>query len=490
MRTDKVIASLMAAVLTVSMFASVDGANPKRPGRGDDSFNRFDPPNKKFGEAIGIGAPFTQYTPLAVGAPWILDLRVKWMREDMNTGPVNPSPGVYRFDAGRESKYPTMHERFQFYADNNINVVVLLYGRNPTAYPDEPRGYYRVGAYGDYALAVAKQLETYGFEFVLEIMNEPHGIMKQTFGGHQQGGSPGGGVAPWMKRYVAMANDAIQKVKAHNPKIKIITDDDLWICHYWMVQAGIDNRLDGFAIHPYHKPFPGKGNNYNVPYWKMVNDDQSRRSNLQRVRHEYESKLGHSVAPYSTEVGFSIGEEGGAHDTQKEEVIAAYLPREFIIEFAAGVEVIQWFALKMPFPKFGDPFGLVENATLKKRMPYAAMKTMVQQLGDYYMIDQIAGRTNTVAGTQAYLFKNDADNCKVAIWDIMDDSKDISATRTVRIDLNAAKPDKVQLHDIYGKQLKKTFDSKGYLQLEIGISPIYVDGVGRDVTLAKCLCEE
>jgi len=254
------------------------------------------------------------------------------------------------------------------------------------------------------------------------------------------------------------------------------------------VQPGVDTRLVGFAIPPYHKPFPGKGNNYNVPYWKMVNDDQSRRSNIQRVRHEYESKLGHGVAPYSTEVGFSIREKGGAHDAQKEEVIAAYLPREFIIEFAVGVEVIQWFALKMPFPKFGDPFGLVENSTSKKRMPYFSMKTMVRQLGDYNLIDQIAGRRSTVAGTQAYLFKNDADNCKVAIWDVMDDSKDINATKTVRIDLNTAKPDKVQLQDIYGKELERTFDSKGHLQLKIGISPIYIDGVGRDVTLASS-CE-
>ena len=50
-------------------------------------------------------------------------------------------------------------------------------------------------------------------------------------------------------------------------------------------------------------------------------------------------------------------------------------------------------------------------------------------------------------------------------------------------DRNTAAPDKVKLYDIYGKEIKKTLDSKGNLKLQIGISPIYIDGVGPDV---KC----
>jgi len=123
--------------------------------------------------------------------------------------------------------------------------------------------------------------------------------------------------------------------------------------------------------------------------------------------------------------------------------------------------------------------------TFAKRKAYFSMKTMVKQLADYKMIDQIAGRESTVAGTQAYLFKNDANNYKLVIWDIMNDSKDINETKTVKIGLNTANPDKVKLYDIYGKELKTSFDNKGNLQLKIGISPIYIDGVGRKVELKK-----
>ena len=467
----------------------------------DHLFNKFVPPNKKFGEAVGLQAPFTQYTKLADGGPWFVDLGIKWAREDMNAYSIEPSPGMYQFNDrfGNASGVPTMHERFQFYADNNIHVIVVVGGVNTRAYPKEQGegGVYPVEAYGDYALAVAKQLETYGNDFIIEIMNEPVNFMRGALnkagnkqgGGNQQGGSPSGDVAAWMKRYVAMANNAIQKIKAYNPKIKVIAGESaIWaISNYWMVQAGIDSRMDGFIIHPYWKPFPGKGNNYNVPYWKMINDDQSRRSNIQRTGYEFEKKFGHRVPPYSTEVGFSdmtVG-GGGAHDKQKPEVIAAYLPREFITEFAAGVEVIQWFVLKSPSAKFGDPFGLVSMKGHEKRKAYFSMKTMVKQLADYKMIDQIAGRESTVAGTQAYLFKNDANNYKLVIWDIMNDSKDINETKTVKIGLNTANPDKVKLYDIYGKELKTSFDNKGNLQLKIGISPIYIDGVGRKVELKK-----
>ncbi len=141
--------------------------------------------------------------------------------------------------------------------------------------------------------------------------------------------------------------------------------------------------------------------------------------------------------------------------------------------------------LKSPSAKFGDPFGLVSMKGHEKRKAYFSMKTMVKQLADYKMIDQIAGRESTVAGTQAYLFKNDANNYKLVIWDIMNDSKDINETKTVKIGLNTANPDKVKLYDIYGKELKTSFDNKGNLQLKIGISPIYIDGVGRKVELKK-----
>ena len=505
MRKRKSLIVLTAAVLVgfscVAVSAGAAGAKPEKQLKGDDFFNKFSPPSKKFGEAVGIQSPFTQYTSLADGGPWFVDLGIKWAREDMNAYSIEPKPGVYQFNDryGNAPGVPTMHERFQFYADNNINVIVIVGGVNTVAYPKEQGegGVYPVEAYGDYALAVAKQLETYGNDFIIEIMNEPVNFMRGALkragnkqgGGNQQGGDPANGVALWMKRYVTMANNAIQKIKAYNPKIKIIAGESaIWaISNYWMVKAGIDSRMDGFIIHPYWKPFPGKGSNYNVPYWKMINDDQSRRSNIQRTGYEFEKNFGRRVPPYSTEVGFSditVG-GGGAHDKQKPEVIAAYLPREFITEFAAGVEVLNWYALKSPSAKFGDPFGLVDMKTFAKRKAYFSMKTMVQQLGDYYMIDQIAGRENTVADTQGYLFRNDANKYKLVIWDIMNDSKDINETKTVTIDLDTANPDSVTLYDIYGKKLEKNFDDEGRLQLKIGISPIYVDGVGAKVSLKQ-----
>ncbi|RKY04060.1 MAG: hypothetical protein DRP56_10575, partial [Planctomycetota bacterium] len=312
-----------------------------------------------------------------------------------------------------------------------------------------------------------------------EIMNEPYNFgYGGTFGGHRQGGTLVGGPAAWLQEYVNRANNAISKVKTYNPNIKMITSDDIWTANYWVIQAGLDSRLDGFVIHPYHKPFPGWGNSYGyLGYWDMVNDDMSRRSNIQRSRYEYENNFGHDVPPYSTEVGYSLGGDG-AHDVQPEEVIAAYLPREYVIEFAAGVEVLTWFVLREPGGN-GGAFSLIDTTTSAKRLAYYSLKEMVEQLGDYYMTEQVTGGADTTTGTQMYLFRNDLNQYKAVIWDILNDSKDIYETKSVTVDLadlNITNPDSVKLYDIYGTELTKTFDGNGDLLLDIGISPIYIDG--------------
>ena len=86
-----------------------------------------------------------------------------------------------------------------------------------------------------------------GVRFVLEIWNEPHNSLRPLVGGSWNGKPP----APWLDHYVKIVNETVTQVKAFDPSIKLLDDDDMWIVHYWFLEAGLPRDLDGFAFHPY-----------------------------------------------------------------------------------------------------------------------------------------------------------------------------------------------------------------------------------------------
>ncbi|HSB22609.1 MAG TPA: hypothetical protein VLE94_05805, partial [Burkholderiaceae bacterium] len=190
---------------------------------------------------IGLGVKFSQGQPMRE-LPSLLDLRVRWVRDAVHWPRIEPSPGRYEdFD-------PAFARQLEFYRQHDIGLVALLTLGNPRAYGGGPAAPYDPRAFGDFALHVARRLRAAGVRFVLELGNEPHNsVFAKALGGAWNGRAP----SPWVDHYVRMVAAAVRAVKDFDPSVKLLTDDDLWVVHYWYLQAGLPRTLDGFAVHPY-----------------------------------------------------------------------------------------------------------------------------------------------------------------------------------------------------------------------------------------------
>src|SRR5690606_22611445 len=97
-------------------------------------------------------------------------------------------------------------------------------------------------------LHVARELKKAGVRFVLEVWNEPHNFqIRPTVGGEWNGRPP----SPWIEHYLKMVRETVERVKEFDQEIKILSDEDMWVLHYWFLEGGLPSALDGFAFHPY-----------------------------------------------------------------------------------------------------------------------------------------------------------------------------------------------------------------------------------------------
>lgn len=406
--------------------------------------------NRRFGDSIGLNVKFVQGQPLGELTS-LTELKVRWVRENIWWSDIEPAPGRY---VGFSSN---LKRQLAFYRKHDIGFVALLGIGNGRAYPataDDPKRPFNAEAFGRFALAVAHMLRSEGVRFVLELGNEPHNSgLPKAFGGAWNGKAP----SPWVDQYVRMVAEAVRQVKAFDPSIKLLSDDDMWIVHYWFLQAGLPRELDGFAIHPYAE-FPettavAHDTDWTQPF-QVVDRDRSFESAVRRLRDAGREKLGRTPEVWITEWGWPVG-PGPFKKFVSEETLAAYLPRAFVLAAAAGTEVLCWFSSQ---DTVDGPMGLIDNKG-RRRPGYHAFKTMSEQLSDYVLIGPVVGPGGK--GVHAYLFQGHDDQ-KLVAW-----TSD-ATEQFVRLPANSAV-------DVMGRAIS-IVPAPQSTTVSIGTAPVYLRG--------------
>jgi len=432
--------------------------------------------DRTFGEGIGLCVKFSQGQPrkdLAL----LKDLGVRWVRENEAWARVERAAGKYEFS-------PAFKERLAFYRENHIAVVFILAYDNKVAYPptpDDPDRNIDPEAFSRYAAAAARLLRESGVHFVLEVWNEPHNfVLRKQLGGPWHGGPP----CPWLDHYIKMVREAVRRVKAFDPTIELLSDEDCTIIHYRLLEAGLPRELDGMAFHPYlsrtvTKPEmtkEGRGAAWESPF-TLADEDHSFRSMVRRLREQGAAKLGKTPELWITEFGCPVQENVSSNVTfelgsTSEEGLAALLVRAFIGAEAAGVKVMTWFSF---WDGPDGPMGLLAKDG-HKRKSYHAFATMRRQLGEYVLVRQVAGGGHLTSGVQAYLFHKGGD-WKLVTWTVDGPTRKLTLTGALR---------EAQAQDVLSEAVEVANDSAGVRQLELTTSPLYLSGVRGDEPVEPC----
>lgn len=417
------------------------------------------PPDRLFGEMVGLGVKFSQGQPLRE-LDMLLDLRVRWVRDGLRWPEIEPAAGRFR------PFPPALMQQLEFYRRHDIGLVALLTLSNPHAYPGAGAAPFDPQAFARFAVHVARKLREAGVRFVLEIGNEPHNSsLAKTLGGAWNGRPP----APWVDHYVSMVRAAVDKVKSFDPSIKLLSDDDMWVLHYQFLEAGLPRALDGFAIHPYTPHAPERtavahDTDWARPY-TVVDPDRSFGSAVRRLRAQGLTKLGRSPEIWITEWGWAVGGPKVKHSVP-DEMLVAYLPRAFILAAAAGVEAMCWFSAQ---DSVDGPMGLTRNDGTK-RDTYLAFKTLTAQLGDHSLRGQVAGQANPTSGLQAFVFDGPQGR-KLVAWS--------ADNRPRELPWPAASARGATAVDALGRALPLPTST-----LSLGMAPVYVTTEESDADLA------
>lgn len=421
---------------------------------------------RPFGDMVGLGVKFSQGQPVSQ-LDMLLDLQVRWVRDAVRWPDIEPAAG--RFVAFS----PALTKQLAFYRQHDIGFVALLTLGNPRAYPGEGAAAYEPQAFGRFALQVAKMLRAAGVRFVIELGNEPHNSsLAKTLGGAWHGRAP----APWVGHYVRMVQAAVTPVKAFDPSIKLLSDDDMWVLHYHFLEAGLPAALDGFAIHPYTTASPevtavAHDTDWTRPF-TVVDRDRSFGSAVRRLRAEGRNKLGRTPEIWITEWGWPVGDAKVKHGVP-DEVLAAYLPRAYILAAAAGVEVLCWFSAQ---DSVDGPMGLMRNDGVP-RDSYRAFKTLTAQLGDHRLLRHAAGAANPTTGLQAFLFEGPHGR-KLVAW-----SADGRPRQLPWRPAGPAQP--TEAVDALGRSVRPGASPSP--TIAIGNAPVYLTTEGSDADLATSL---
>jgi hypothetical protein len=425
--------------------------------------------NRQFGELAGICVKFSQGEP-AEAIQDLKELGIKWVRDNVDWHLMEPSPGKYL------AFPPEFQARLDFYKANDISIIFLLSLENAVAYPNTPANPHNstnAAAFGRFAAALAKLMKASGVPFVIEIGNEPHNFtLRPQYGGQFNGAPP----SPWLDHYMAMVHEAVNQVKTYDPKVKLMTCDDMWIIHYWMLEKGLPQKLDAISFHPYINDScvgPEEGAIEPTTSWTQpficIDADRSFSSAVRRLREQAQLKLGRSPEMWITEWGFAVGQKVKNGVILSEDMVAAFVPRAFISAASAGVQVLCWFSTQ---DSVDGPMGLRTNDG-KRRKAFGAYRTMTRQIGHYTLERQIVGQDKPTSGVQAHLFRSDKDN-KLVIWNI-------DGEASVVLD-NVANA-RIEVRDIQGKRLAVNQNKDGLVRLSVTPAPIYVAGVPTNVTL-------
>lgn len=418
------------------------------------------PPASRFRDSVCLNVKFSQGQPLSE-LPMLSELSVRWVRDTVDWATLEPS-------AGKFVDFPeAFRRRLEFYKAHDIGVVFLLAYGNGSAYAPteaEPHRHLDPVAFGRYAAAVARALRQASARFVLEIWNEPHNFqIRPTLTGSWNGAPP----APWVDHYLKMADEAVRQVKDVDASIRLLSDDDMWIIHYWYLERGLNKRIDGFAFHPYTKNWPERAAIDQRTDWLrpfvVVDEDGSFQSAVRRLREEGERKLGKVPEMWATEWGWAIGQES-ARGRVTEELLSGYLPRAYVSSVAASVKALCWFSAR---DSVDGPMGLVTNDGTRRK-PFAAFKTMVRELGDMSFAKHVWGFDHLTSGMQGFLFRTERDS-RLVVW-----SADAEAQR---LELRGALA-RARVIDHMGDPVVPRVDARGAAYVMLGSAPLYLSSLG------------
>lgn len=412
--------------------------------------------SQPFGESIGLNVKFTQGQPLS-DLPTLVDLGVRWVRDTVDWATAEPRPGYF------PAFPPAFEQRLTFYRRHGIGIVFLLAYQNDVAYPatpDEPHKPIDPVAFGRYAAVMAERLRASGVRFVLELWNEPHNfVIGPSLSGSWNGKPP----APWLEHYLKMVREAVRQVKAFDPSIRLLSDDDMWIIHYWYLEHGLPKDLDGFAFHPYTLASPERAAVDSSTDWlrpfPVVDADGSFGSAVRRLREHAQRKLGRSPEMWATEWGWKIGQPSPVGPVT-EELLAAWLPRAYVSAAAAGVRTVCWFSAR---DSVDGALGLMTNDG-RKRKPYFALKTLSEQLGDAVYAKHLEGEKHPTRGNQAFWFRG-SDDSRLIVWNVDEVSQHLELTGPLR---------DATVVDVFGLPAEPPVRQDGSRTLTLGQSPHYL----------------
>lgn len=364
---------------------------------------------RQLGDTIGLNVKFTQGQPLEQLST-LVELGVRWVRDTVDWASLERKPGQFA------TFPPEFEQRLSFYKRHGIGVVFLLAYGNDVAYPAtaaQPHAPIAPTAFGRYAAVVAERLRASGVRFVLEIWNEPHNfVIGPMLSGTWNGSPP----APWLEHYLKMVQEAVRQVKAVDPTVRLLSDDDMWIIHYWYLERGLPKALDGFAFHPYTLASPERVAVDQHTDWlrpfRVVDPDGSFASAVRLLREQGQRKLGHVPEMWATEWGWKLGQPS-PWGPVTEGLLASWLPRAYVVAAAAGVRVVCWFSA---FDSVDGPLGLITNEG-RKRKPYFALRTLSEQLGDAVFVQHAWGKGRDTHGTQAFVFQGARDT-RLILWNV------------------------------------------------------------------------
>ena len=415
------------------------------------------PTSRPLRDLFGINVKFTQGQPIGDLA-LLTDLGVRWVRDTALWVDIEQTPGEY-------SAFPAdFQRRLAFYKQHDIGLCFGLWYENPKAYPiteQTPFAAWDADAYGRYAAEIARRLKASGVRFVIELWNEPHNTMK-NFGGKWNGEPP----SPWLDHYVAMVHAATKSVKAVDPSIKVLVDDDMWVLHYRFLDKGLPEAIDGLAVHPYVKSWPEFSATEPDTTWTQpfvtVDADRSLKSAVRRLRDYGAVKIGHTPAMWITEWGWPLGE--AIHDRpMTEELLAGLIPRAYLTAADAGVETLLWFSI---MDSVDGPMGLTSNDR-RMRLTYRSFKTMTKTLGTGTAIEHVVGDDRPTSGVQVYR----VDRPEGPVWIAWNIDGDV-AVRVRGVE---------QAGDVLGTAVMIDRSQADRGRLTLGRSPLYL--TGRDVVI-------
>lgn len=430
-------------------------------------------PNRKFGDILGLNVKYLQGENDR-DIKLLSELGVRWVRDCILWREMEPQPGRY-------IPWPAdFRERLAYYKANNIGVNYLLVYSND-AYPateKDPLNPINAAAFGRYAAQMAKMLKASGVKFVLEIWNEPHNFVILKMAGGEWNGKP---PSPWVDHYVKMVHEAVKQVKAVDPTVKLMTDEDVWVNHYQFLARGLPPALDGFGIHPYwNKNSKGPedtgispGTDWALPY-QLTDKDRSLDSAITRLRKEAFRKMGKVPTMWATEIGSPVGSEVEVSPLNPEgkvteEAVGAYLVRTMLTAAASDVETVYWFS---SYDGPDGQYGLRANDG-RRRKAFEAYKTLNAQLGEAKYVKHAIGKDHRTSGVQAHLLTMRSVN-KSVLWNIDGEGTFVGPKQgsvTIRI------------NDLFGNEVPVKFTRDGRVLLKLSESPIYVSGLPDHYTL-------